>query len=254
MQLRMPGSLQEEQKQQQQQQAAAQKAKKSPATKTVSKETTTLEITRKELPKITSDVVGETNKDEEPPKPSISKLKSRTSSLPFGFAPPTRSRSSRLTQKQSITDLKSTDAVSDMDQISPISPDSPLESPMSVDLNIKSSPTEHIPKPMADKNLTVDIGTEPDIACVEPDNEVALDSENLGDIVDSTDPHGIYTNMTHIAEGESGNMYAAKHSLTNRTVIVETIDKYVMTLVCELINSFVFRWQLKSFRAQPKPK
>ena len=24
--------------------------------------------------------------------------------------------------------------------------------------------------------------------------------------------------MTHIAEGESGNMYAAKHSLTNRTV------------------------------------
>ncbi|KAM3589871.1 hypothetical protein VKS41_000725 [Umbelopsis sp. WA50703] len=220
MQLRMPGSLQEEQKQQQQQ--AAQRVKQSPSTK----ENTTLEITRKELPKISSDVVGESNKDEEPPKPSISKLKSRTSSLPFGFAPPTRSRSSRLTKKQSITDLKSTDATDNMGQISPISPDSPLESPILVDLDNKSSPAEDPQKPMPDKNLTVDIGTEAEnMACVEPDDEVALDSENLGDIVDSTDPHGIYTNMTHIAEGESGNMYAAKHSLTNRTVAVKIIPR-----------------------------
>lgn len=132
MQLRMPGSLQQQQQSQRPKQSTTSSAKE--------KEKVAGDSRPKDTSKSTVNGVEENNKDENPPQPSISKMKSRTSSLPFGFAPPSRSRSSRLTKKQSINDLKSTDDVQDVGYLS-VSPDSPLESPVAADQDIKSALT-----------------------------------------------------------------------------------------------------------------
>jgi hypothetical protein len=126
MQLRMPGSLQ-----QQQQPQRPQRPKQSTTTSAKEKENTTGDNRTKDNSKSPANGVEESNKDENPSQSSINKMKSRTSSLPFGFAPPSRSRSSRLSKKQSINDLKSTDDVQDIGYTS-VSPDSPLESPVGV--------------------------------------------------------------------------------------------------------------------------
>ncbi|KAG2178320.1 hypothetical protein INT44_001470 [Umbelopsis vinacea] len=213
MQLRMPGSLQQQQQ--------PQRPKQSTTTSAKEKENAAGENRPKEVSKSSANGVEESNKDENPSQKSISKMKSRTSSLPIGFAPPSRSRSSRLSKKQSINDLKSTDDVQEIGYMS-VSPDSPLESPPGIDQDTK--PTLTIVS--TDINATTAIKEDdenPNNTNTQVDNP--LDAFKLADIVDSTDPHGIYTNMTHIAEGESGNMYAAKHSLTNRTVAVKIIPR-----------------------------
>ncbi|GAB5590091.1 hypothetical protein Unana1_04991 [Umbelopsis nana] len=212
MQLRMPGSLQQQQQSQRPKQTTTMPKDKEKAGK---------DNKEKDISKLSPNGVEESNKDENPPQPSISKMKSRTSSLPFGFAPPSRSRSSRLTKKRSINDLKATDSIDDIGYLS-VSPDSPLESPVLVDLDTNRSNVD-VSK---EANLSIEIdGNSENVTVTEPDGDVALDSNKLADIVDLTDPHGIYTDMTHIAEGESGNMYAAKHSLTNRTVAIKIIPR-----------------------------
>ena len=132
MQLRMPGSLQQQQH--------PQRPKQSTTSSVKEKEKVASDSRPKDISKSTANGVEENNKDENPPQPSISKMKSRTSSLPFGFAPPSRSRSSRLSKKQSINDLKSTDDVQDIGYLS-VSPDSPLESPVAADQDTKPTLT-----------------------------------------------------------------------------------------------------------------
>lgn len=130
MQLRMPGSLQQQQQPQRPKQSTTSSAKEKVAS----------DSRPKDISKSPANGVEENSKDENPPQPSINKMKSRTSSLPFGFAPPSRSRSSRLSKKQSINDLKSTDDVQDVGYLS-VSPDSPLESPVVADQDTKPALT-----------------------------------------------------------------------------------------------------------------
>lgn len=159
MQLRMPGSLQQQQ-QRPKQSTTSSKDKGGADSKDMT----------------STSGVEESNKDENPPQPSISKMKSRTSSLPFGFAPPSRSRSSRLTKKQSINDLKATDNIDDTSYLS-VSPDSPLESPVLVDLDINPSPID-ISK---ETTLSIEIkGSSETLINTEPEGDVALDSSKLG--------------------------------------------------------------------------
>jgi hypothetical protein len=132
MQLRMPGSLQQQQQPQRPKQSTTSSAKE--------KEKVASDSRPKDISKAPANGVEENSKDENPSQPSINKMKSRTSSLPFGFAPPSRSRSSRLSKKQSINDLKSTDDVQDIGYLS-VSPDSPLESPVVADQDTKPTLT-----------------------------------------------------------------------------------------------------------------
>jgi hypothetical protein len=159
MQLRMPGSLQQQQ----------QRPKQSTTSSNDKGAADSKDMT-------SASSVDESNKDENPPQPSISKMKSRTSSLPFGFAPPSRSRSSRLTKKQSINDLKATDNTDDTSYLS-VSPDSPLESPVLVDLDINPSPID-ISK---EATLSIEIKCNSEtLKNTEPEGDVALDSSKLG--------------------------------------------------------------------------
>jgi hypothetical protein len=167
MQLRMPGSLQQQQQSQRPKQTTTIPKDKEKAGK---------DNKQKDISKLTPNGVEESNKDENPPQPSISKMKSRTSSLPFGFAPPSRSRSSRLTKKRSINDLKATDSIDDTGYLS-VSPDSPLESPVLVDLDTNRSNVD-VSK---EANLSIEIdGNSENVTVTEPDGDVALDSNKLG--------------------------------------------------------------------------
>ncbi|KAG1161794.1 hypothetical protein G6F37_002758 [Rhizopus arrhizus] len=78
---------------------------------------------------------------------------------------------------------------------------------------------------------TADIPSVPD----KPNEQ--LDSDTLDNIVDSvTDPTALYTDLTLIAEGESGPMYAAKHVNSQRIVAIKKIPYEAKEKMSKITN------------------
>ncbi|RUO95918.1 hypothetical protein BC936DRAFT_142964, partial [Jimgerdemannia flammicorona] len=188
----------------------------------------------------------------------------RTSSLPMGFAPPTRRRSSKpgLITKQQSTSSVGTTAPSKLGLVSNIT-----DEPAEISEESQGGKPKDIfiqPRPPADGI--------PRIA--EPDPSVALESINLGmpehhfcwrdhfqsmtvymweygektgefnislhpinhDLVEIGNPSALYIDLVQIAEGESGPMYAAKQVSTNRTVAIKVIPSTATAKMAKIRN------------------
>ncbi|KAI7869648.1 kinase-like domain-containing protein [Spinellus fusiger] len=112
--------------------------------------------------------------------------------LPMGYAPPSRARTSKLTHLAAI-------------QIA--------EKPK------KTDAWGSVGKETASLPLWADqVGAE-------ADPHLALDSGCIDDLVDTADPYTLYTDFVLIAEGESGPMYSATHKTTHRTVAIKRIPR-----------------------------
>ncbi|KAI8369233.1 kinase-like domain-containing protein [Radiomyces spectabilis] len=114
------------------------------------------------------------------------------SALPVGYAPPSRARNSKLIH---------------------------LPPSQSMNLSVSSDPLV---------NNESDTGTEDTTSTTSIERSqthLSLDSSSIDDIVDHADPTRLYTDFILIAEGESGPMYAAKQTATDRTVAIKKISR-----------------------------
>ncbi|KAL1924520.1 uncharacterized protein VTP21DRAFT_4174 [Calcarisporiella thermophila] len=80
----------------------------------------------------------------------------------------------------------------------------------------QTSPPEKFPAPPETRLEQTPLPSPPPSA----ENLFGLDG-----MVDQGDPQRMYANLVQIAEGESGGMFAAEHSLTNKTVAIKIIPK-----------------------------
>ncbi|KAI8336502.1 kinase-like domain-containing protein [Blakeslea trispora] len=67
-------------------------------------------------------------------------------------------------------------------------------------------------------------------------DHLALDSVFVDDIIDATDPTTIYTELTLIAEGESGPIFAAKHVTSKRMVAIKQISATAQEKMSKIRN------------------
>ncbi|CDH53783.1 serine threonine protein kinase [Lichtheimia corymbifera JMRC:FSU:9682] len=126
------------------------------------------------------------------------------STLPLGFAPPTRARSSKLLQ------------------LAHLSKDIP---PMPS----SSSSSSLIAKDIEDLEP-------PSSALAASESHLSLDSSFIDDLVDNVDPETVYGDFVLIAEGESGPMFAAKHIATGRLVAIKKIPKTATQKLSKIRN------------------
>ncbi|CAO3589715.1 unnamed protein product [Absidia cylindrospora] len=67
-------------------------------------------------------------------------------------------------------------------------------------------------------------------------SSLSFGSSFIDEIVEAGPPTAMYSNLTLIAEGDSGPMYAAKHSLTNRLVAIKKISSAAKDKIAKLTN------------------
>ncbi|KAI8337633.1 kinase-like domain-containing protein [Chlamydoabsidia padenii] len=65
-------------------------------------------------------------------------------------------------------------------------------------------------------------------------SSLSFGSHFIDDIVETGPPSAFYSDLTLIAEGDSGPMYAAKHSLTNRLVAIKKISPFAKEKLAKL--------------------
>ncbi|ORY98025.1 kinase-like domain-containing protein [Syncephalastrum racemosum] len=119
--------------------------------------------------------------------------------LPAGFAPPTRARSSKVLQLSNLT--------------------RPDTSNTNVTAATSSTPRSD------DSDSEADTGDQPSVTLEASESHLSLDSSFIDDMVDHADPNDVYTDFVLIAEGESGPLYAAKHAATSRLVAIKKIAR-----------------------------
>ncbi|ORZ11232.1 kinase-like domain-containing protein [Absidia repens] len=67
-------------------------------------------------------------------------------------------------------------------------------------------------------------------------SSLSFGSSFIDEIVEAGPPTAMYSNLTLIAEGDSGPMYAAKHSLTNRLVAIKKVSSAAKDKIAKLTN------------------